>query len=189
MLARDGRDGRECDDRYAVAAARLLVDQQQQGDILPLPRDRQRDAVVAAMALAIAARARRKRVVIASALTFAAAAGVALVVGVAWRPSTALLVDHVTGQGNVLVHMASLQSLSDRQKLQPGDSVRSGEGGTASFGFANGTKLALTPASDLRIDEVGPTRRFFLFSGGVQARVAKLGRGERFVVDTPDSEV
>jgi len=186
MLARDGR---ESDNRYAGAAARLLIDQQQQGDDLPLPEDRQRDAVVAAMALAIAGRIRRRRIVIASAVTFAAAAGVALAVGLAWRPSTALVVDQVSGQGNVLVHMASMQSLSDRQKLQPGDSVRSGEGGTASFGFANGTKLALTPASDLRIDEVGPTRRFFLFSGGVHARVTKLGRGERFVGDTPDSEV
>jgi hypothetical protein len=186
MLARDGR---ESDNRYAGAAARLLIDQQQQGDDLPLPEDRQRDAVVAAMALAIAGRIRRRRIVIASAVTFAAAAGVALAVGLAWRPSTALVVDQVSGQGNVLVHMASMQSLSDRQKLQPGDSVRSGEGGTASFGFANGTKLALTPSSDLRIDEVGPTRRFFLFSGGVHARVSKLGRGERFVVDTPDSEV
>ena len=168
------------------------MEQQPQGDILPLPKDRQRDAVVAAMALAIAGRGRRKRIVIASALTFAAAAGVALAFGLVWRPSgpsSALVVDQVRGQGNVLVHMASMQSLSDRQKLQPGDSVRSGEGGTASFGFANGTKLALTPASDLRIDEVGPTRRFFLFSGGVHARVSKLGRGERFVVDTPDSEV
>jgi ferric-dicitrate binding protein FerR (iron transport regulator) len=185
MVARDGRDGEY---RYAGAAARLLIDQKQQGDDL-LPQDRQRDAVVAAMALAIAGHARRKRIVIASALTFAAAAGVALAVGLAWRPSTAMVVDQVSGQGNVLVHMASTQSLSDRQKLQPGDSVRSGEGGTASFGFANGTRLALTPASDLRIDEVGPTRRFFLFSGGVHARVSKLGRGERFVVDTPDSEV
>jgi ferric-dicitrate binding protein FerR (iron transport regulator) len=170
----------------------LLIDQQQQlqqGDDLSLPQDRQRDAVVAAMALAIASHARRKRIAVASALTFAAAAGVALAVGLGWRPSTALVVDHVSGQGNVLVHMASTQSLSDLQKLQPGDSVRSGEDGTASFGFANGTKLALTPASDLRIDEVGPTRRFFLFSGGVHARVSKLGRGERFVVDTPDSEV
>jgi ferric-dicitrate binding protein FerR (iron transport regulator) len=170
----------------------LLVAQQkeqQQGDDLPLAEDRQRDAVVAAMALAIAGRARRKRIVIASALTFAAAAGVALVVGLAWRPSTALVVDEVSGQGNVLVHLAATQSLADRQKLQAGDSVHSGEDGTASFGFANGTRLALTRASDLRIDEVGPTRRFFLFSGGVQARVSKLGRGERFVVDTPDSEV
>jgi ferric-dicitrate binding protein FerR (iron transport regulator) len=189
MLARDGRDSDDGENKYAVAAARLLMDQQPQGDILPLPQDRQRDAVVAAMALAIAGRSRRKRVVIASALTFAAAAGVALAIGLAWRPSTALVVDQVSGQGNMLVHMASTQSLADRQKLQPGDSVRSGDGGTASFGFANGTRLALTPASDLRIDEVGPTRRFFLFSGGVHARVSKLGRGERFVVDTPDSEV
>jgi len=189
MLARDGRDS---EDRYAGAAARLLVAQQkeqQQGDDLPLAEDRQRDAVVAAMALAIAGRARRKRIVIASALTFAAAAGVALAVGLAWRPSTALVVDQVSGQGNVLVHLAATQSLADSQKLQPGDSIRSGDDGTASFGFANGTRLALTPASDLRIDEVGSTRRFFLFSGGVRARVSKLSRGERFVVDTPDSEV
>lgn len=188
MLERDGgRDLRDVDERYASAAARLL--RHELGDESPFPHDRRRDAVVAAMALAIAGRARRRRIAIVSAVTFAAAAGVALVFGLSGRSSTALVVDGVTGRGNVLVHMASTQSLVDRQNLVAGDSIRSGDDGTASLTFANGTNLALSPASSLRVDEVGSTRRFFLSVGGVKARVSKLSRGERFVVDTPDSEV
>jgi hypothetical protein len=70
-----------------------------------------------------------------------------------------------------------------------GDTVRLGEDGSAVLGFDNGTRITLSSSAHLRVDDVGSTRRFSIFSGRLQAHVAKLGQGERFVVSTPDGEV
>ena len=70
-----------------------------------------------------------------------------------------------------------------------GDSVRSGQDGMATLGYANGTRITLSSSARLRVDDLGTTRRFSLSSGQLQAHVAKLGQGDRFIVSTPDSEV
>jgi|SRR5450631_2050312 len=179
---------RQVEDRYALAAARLLIGQHQQRDRFPLFHDRQRHAVYDATALAIANRTRRKWVACAGALALAAAS-VTLALGLRAHSSSALVVGHVSRQGTVLLLMDTTQLLSASQTLVPGDVIRYGEGGTASSGSVSGVEVTLAPASQLRIDEVGPTPRFFLMSGGLRARVGELGRGEHVVVETPDSEV
>jgi ferric-dicitrate binding protein FerR (iron transport regulator) len=186
--------------RYARLAARLLNQQRSESPQAPpqAPADVRRDAVVAAMALAIAAKARRRRLVALSAATLALAAGVVVVVkltggsglwGAKPGAGSALIVEHASGSGNQLVRAGSVQALPDLGVLAVGDSVRSGDGGTATLGYANGTRITLSPSARLRIDGLGATRRFSLSSGQLQAHVAKLGQGERFVVSTPDSEV
>jgi hypothetical protein len=55
--------------------------------------------------------------------------------------------------------------------------------------LGNGTRITLSSSGHLRVDDLSSTRRFSLFSGRLQAHVAKLAPGERFVVSTPDSEV
>jgi len=52
-----------------------------------------------------------------------------------------------------------------------------------------GTVLTLDPDSTLTVVSVGATRRFDLLRGAVYAQVSKLGRGERFIIDTADAEV
>jgi hypothetical protein len=113
---------RQVQDRYALAAARLLVGQPQQRDDLLLSHDRQRHAVIDAMALAIANRTRRKWVACAGALTLAAAS-VTLALGSRARSSRALVVGHVGGQGTAFLPMDTAQSLSASQTLVPGDVI------------------------------------------------------------------
>jgi hypothetical protein len=93
------------------------------------------------------------------------------------------------GTGNLLVRAATAQTLPDLAALVPGDTVRSGEEGSATLATSNGTRLTLSRSSHLRVDQLAPTWRFSLVKGQLQAHVAKLGAGERFVVSTPDSEV
>ena len=185
------------DDRYARKAARLLrgsMERQAESQ----PADVRRDAVVAAMALAIAAKARRRRMVAVTAVVFAAAASVLLVFrltgssglpGVKPDVDMALVVEQASGRGNQLERATSTQPLLDRGVLRVGDSVRSGADSSAILGFANGTRISLSSSAHLRVDDLGSTRRFSLFRGSLQARVAKLGQGERFIVSTPSSEV
>jgi ferric-dicitrate binding protein FerR (iron transport regulator) len=188
----------EGDNRYARLAARLV--NQHQSENLQVPVDVRRDAVVAAMALAIAAKARRRRVVALSVATLALAAGVVLVVKLAGgsglagaksagATSAELVVEHATGSGIQLVRAGFSQPLPDLGVLAEGDSVHSGTDGVATLGYANGTRITLSSSAHLRVDALGSTRRFSLTSGQLQAHVAKLGQGERFVVSTPDSEV
>jgi ferric-dicitrate binding protein FerR (iron transport regulator) len=185
------------DDRYARKAAQLLrgsMEWQAESQ----PADVRRDAVVAAMALAIAAKARRRRTVAVTAVVFAAAASVLLVFrltgnsglpGVKPGADMALVVEQASGRGNQLERATSTQPLLDRGVLLVGDSVHSGTDSSAILGFANGTRISLSSSAHLRVDDLGPTRRFSLFRGSLQAHVAKLGQGERFIVSTPSSEV
>ena len=186
----------EGETRYARLAARLLNQQQVEGS--ELPADVRRDAVVAALALAIAAKARRRRMVALSAATLALAAGLVVVLKLTGgsglsgsKPGAGadMVVEHATGSGNQLVRAGSPRPLPDLGVLAVGDSVRSGTDGMATLGYANGTRITLSSSAHLRIDALGSTRRFSLSSGQLQAHVAKLGQGERFVVSTPDSEV
>ena len=78
------------------------------------------------MALAIANRTRRKWIACAGALTLAAAS-VTLALGSRARSSRALVVGHVGGQGTVLLHMDTTQSLSASQTLVPGDVIEASD--------------------------------------------------------------
>ena len=186
----------EGEEKYARLAARLLIERQAESP--PAPTDARRDAMVAAMAMAIAAKARRRRIVAATAVLVAAAASVIVVLRLAGsnglpgaKPGagSVLVVEHATGHGNLLVRAAATQPLPDLGVLAVGDGVRSGEDSSATLGFGNGTRITLSSSGHLRIDDLGSTRRFSLLSGRLQAHVAKLAQGERFVVSTPDSEV
>jgi hypothetical protein len=182
-------EGRE---KYARLAAQLLMDEY--SELAPPQADTRRDAVVAAMALAIAAKARRRRMITGITAGLAAAASLALVAWFAGFGRTsgsdaALLVADEAGQGNVLVHAGATQSLLGGGAIQVGDSVRSDGAGHATLAFRNGTRVALAAATDLHVDELGPVRRFSLRGGRVEAHVRKLVQGERFIIDTPDSEI
>jgi hypothetical protein len=182
------------EDRYAQLAARLLRTQPMQAEVAQA--DGRRDRVVAEMALAIRGKVRRRRTVIATGVVLAAAAAVLLMVkaGASRKPigtsaETTLLVEENTGSGNTLVRNALQKPLVDGAHLVEGDSIEAQKDSSATLGFANGTRVTLSAAGWLHIDELAATRRFSLKVGHLQAHVAKLGRGERFLVDTPDAEV
>ena len=190
----------QAEEKYTRLTARLLTEEL--ADIFSTQGgacgDTRRDRVVAAMALAIAEQARRRRVVRGAVVVLAVAASIAVAAGVASRGTTpgkvagagaALFVEHETGRGNLLLRAGATQPLLDLAALAAGDVVRSDEHGGATLAIGNGTRLTVAGVSRLRVDELGATRRFSLVAGQLDARVAKLGQDERFIVSTPDAEV
>jgi hypothetical protein len=182
------------EDRYARLAARVLVTESAQSQA-SLTEGR-RDAIVAAMALAIAEKRRRRRIVLVESIALAAAAVVLLMAKpTLWLKSAGtsgvgtLLVERSGGSGNALVHDTVKRALVTGDRIVEGDALEAEHDGSVTLGFANGTRVTLSAAARLHVDELAATRRFSLRGGSLEARVAKLGQGERFIVDTPDAEV
>jgi hypothetical protein len=178
-------------DRYARLAARLLAPEVAADEA---PADEKRDAVVAAMALAMAAKRRRRRALVTgTVVALAAAASIALLVrtgrhGMPGASPSSLTVETMTGSLQ-LVRAQTVHPLPAQGALSAGDVVRAAEGSTATLATAVGTHLTLSSAAQLRIDQLSPSWRFSLSRGQVQAQVAKLGPGERFVIGMPEGEV
>jgi hypothetical protein len=179
-------------DRYARLAARLLAPEVATDEVAA---DEKRDAVVAAMALAMAAKRRRRRTLVAgTVVALAAAASIALLVrpgrhAVTGAAPASLTVETMNGHGIELVREQAVQPLAPQAALFAGDVVRAAEGSTATLTTAAGTHLTLSSAAQLRVDRLSPSWRFSLSGGQLQAQVAKLGAGERFVVGMPEGEV
>ncbi len=175
------------DEKYALAAARLLREQMPSYPEVGEPVDR--DRVVSAMELVLAQQSRRRRAVMISGWTLAAAAGVLLVLTLTESGVAPVLVETITGPGNLLLRQGQPQTLEAAMSLLEGDEIRSGTNGSATLGLGRGTTLAVAGASQVRVMEAGRTRRFMLLHGRVDASVAKLRPHERLLVSAPDSEV
>jgi hypothetical protein len=184
------------EERYARLAARVLREDLVQE--APERPDEQRDRVVAAMAVAIAVKHRRRKIVLGAGVALAAAATLVVMVKVwghreaislAKHPDNAMRVEHQFGSGNSLVRATATGPLPDLGLLAVGDTIRSDDNSSSLLGFVNGTRIAVSRSSQLRVEELGKTKRFSLLAGHLQAHVTKLTSGERFIVDTPDSEV
>ncbi|MDB4934597.1 MAG: hypothetical protein JWP87_1569 [Labilithrix sp.] len=93
----------------------------------------------------------------------------------------------VEGEGAEIVRAAGT-SAAPSSALRAGDRVQ-GDAASVSVVVATGTKLRLDPSSALSVVEVGPAQIFALRAGNMNADVAKLQEGERFVVRTSDTEV
>jgi hypothetical protein len=74
-------------------------------------------------------------------------------------------------------------------QLPSGARVTTMSEGSAQLELSTGTRLRLGGGADLRLARSTDKQRFVLSSGGVQANVHKLERGQHFVVVTPDSEI
>jgi hypothetical protein len=186
-------------DNYSQLAAQLLWTQLRQmrsSQVQPEVSEGGRDKMVAAMAVAVAARRPRRRMLIADGAFLAVAAAGLLMIKTtsshkraATNKDATVVVEGNVGSGNSLVQNAVPKPLLDGTRLVEGDSVQMGPDSHAGLAFADGTRLVLSDAGHLHIDELAMARRFLLRGGHLQAHVAKLGHGERFIVDTPDAEV
>lgn len=195
---------------YAERAAKLLRDDRDAE--VPEPSAEARRASIEAIAQAIVARkraqvrSRRMRVgfgALAAAAVIAIASGAALMHGkqadapVAQRSSddAVTVVAHASGGGASVVAssgapVAALgQTESDARALERGSRVIAGATGHAMLAFSTGTVLDVDHGGDLTVVSRGSEQRFHLSSGEVHANVAKLGKGDRFIVETADAEV
>ena len=78
---------------------------------------------------------------------------------------------------------------ANQRPLGAGDQVFAPHTAPVTLGDAGGTQLTLEPGGSLTVVEAGATRRFALRQGAVSARVRKLVTGERFIIETSDTEV
>jgi ferric-dicitrate binding protein FerR (iron transport regulator) len=74
-------------------------------------------------------------------------------------------------------------------KLASGDRVTTQQGAQAEIALSTGTSLVLRSSSELTLTKMEKVQTFTLGTGAVNARVAKLHEGERFLVRTADAEV
>jgi ferric-dicitrate binding protein FerR (iron transport regulator) len=187
--------------RLAEAAARLMADSRKDAPdrpVPPLPRDRAIDAIARAIEARARLRRRRRWVM----RTGAAAAIVALGVGMtamtsrhrtpiaqsAATPTAAVL--HVEGGGvDVQPGPGTTDPRAGASPLGRGSRLVARPDGRATLAFATGTQLTLEEKADVTIVSEGATQRFALTGGAVRAHVAKLGPGDRFVIATSDAEI
>ncbi len=178
--------------RYAHTLARLLA--RNRGSGLAPPGDRERGVLTIERALAQRKRRSRWRVAGAAALLAGLAAGTLLFFSrpVA-RPHAGTTVAERKVQISVASHKgtATVDHASVRRGLQllPGEELEVARGGAVGLLLSTGTAIDLGGESAIVVREQGANQRFMLEAGAFEARVAKLARDERFIVETPDAEV
>jgi ferric-dicitrate binding protein FerR (iron transport regulator) len=180
---------------YARLSARLLA---QESSVEPQPSSERRAETLAVISRALRAKTRRRAL-------RARAAGLAVValalslgyVCVRKPPRvTRAAESHVVsavlelpGNGAEIVGPAGTRTPLGSLGLRPGRRLLAGSGAGATVQLSTGTRLAIEHDTSLQFENAGPDQRFFLAHGALQAKVATLAAGERFVVRTPDAEV
>ena len=178
--------------RYAHTVARLLGRDRSSG--LAPPGDRERGVLTIERALARRTRRSRWRAGGAAAAVVGLAAGTALFFS---RPAAAPHAGTTITERKVHISVAShkgtatLDHASVRRGLEllPGKQLEVAPGGTVNLLLSTGTAIDLGSESAVVVREQGVNQRFMLEAGAFEAKVAKLGRDERFIVETPDAEV
>ena len=175
---------------------RLLRDATSEvGDVEELPP--RRDEAIAKLAVAIQARAaadRRRRQMGA----LAVAAGVLAVAGGGWAAlahrgapvaATAPDLGRMEGEGVTVLRDGRAEAPANGARIAEGAELRIAAGAEAKLAFDSGTQVTVGSGARVRLVEQRKQKRFALEEGWLEAKVAKLGTEERFVVTTADAEV
>ena len=178
--------------RYAAAAAKLIRQHLPAGVVSTGDQARG----VATIERAMHARARRRRLIALGSLVAAAAAFAIIATQVnAWRQPPAGAAASVaidvtpSGRGAALARGQVEERLKTRVSVESGQRIDTPADGGASLRLSTGTSLTLSGKTSFRVDSQGATQRFSLQQGELVAHVAKLTAAQRFIVDTPDTEV
>jgi len=197
----------EQDPRYARLAAKALARgaaEEEAGTAATLP---DRTASVAAIERALRARGRRRLAPWIGWGVAAAAAAVLLAVG--WRSlrssepaattgtvahrdartDTKLAVADVEGSGAAIEASDGARPASLGDRIAAGASVRVPGAGHILLALDTGTRLRVGASSRVRLTALDATQRFDVESGSLEADVAKVPLGGRFIVATGDAEV
>ncbi|WP_394839670.1 FecR family protein [Pendulispora rubella] len=176
---------------YADLAARALRRELTEDDAFePGQHGAARAQRIDAVRGAIRQRARRKMVARgagAGVAVLAAAAAVALFAR--GRPAHVEAVAEASGEAAYVERDGAREALASGKKVQAGDHVVVPQGGHAALTLTTGTHLALEAEADLSVLSQNRHQIYWLAKGALQARVSKLGEGDRFVVRTPDADV
>jgi TolA-binding protein len=93
------------------------------------------------------------------------------------------------GSGATLVSASGEVALLPGTQLAVGDRVATQQYGGAVLSLSSGTHLELGADSNFVVQSENQVQRFSLDRGSVQANVATLHQGQRFIVDTPEAQV
>jgi hypothetical protein len=184
-------------ERYARLATGLLRRQRRAGaDSLG-----DRAAGVAVIERALRARARR-RLWRAGAVTTSVAAVLLLVWMTRWpgpalvssppplpAPAAVSASGQAAGPGATLWRSGRAFALQASTPLRAGDRLESRSATDMVMDLSTGSRLRLGGGGAVELESIGPVQRFGLRSGRLRAEVAKLGAGQRFLVETSDVEV
>jgi ferric-dicitrate binding protein FerR (iron transport regulator) len=188
--------------RYAWLASRLFVRESEWEG--PPPSPEERAEAIHAVAAALSERARGRKIARWASGCAAAVAMVAATAGVtrhvlrrdvpvaaASFPSHGVqIVAHPMGDGaSVAVSGAPAAPLADGRQLAEGSHLVTPPGGQATLAFSTGTSVTLGEGTDLTINGDSSMQQLRLGGGWIKLHVAKLSAGQRFLVDTADSEV
>ncbi|HEX6764028.1 MAG TPA: FecR domain-containing protein [Polyangiaceae bacterium] len=179
--------------RYASQVARLLSAALGEGSAPP-QGDRARGTATIERAILARHRRRGVRLALLAAASFLVFVGAVSAVGRFWRPSEAATASESV-EATVSPHGAGALLTPGNSPLREGDRLVAGAGlrvselGTASLVLSTGTRLELEGDSAVTARTLDAHQRFYLSKGTLEARVAKLHTGQRFVVDTPDAEI
>jgi len=94
----------------------------------------------------------------------------------------------VTGAAGVVASGAP-SAPPERRALATGSRLVTPPGGRVMLSFATGTQVLLGEVSDVTLAREDATQALRLDHGSLDLHVAKLGAGQRFLVQTPDAEV
>lgn len=93
------------------------------------------------------------------------------------------------GSGATLFSASGEVALLPGTQLAVGDRVATEQHGGAVLSLSSGTHLELGADSNFVVQSENRVQRFSLDRGSLQANVATLHQGQRFVVDTPEAQV
>jgi hypothetical protein len=160
------------------------------------PSDQRRSAAILQIERALRQKAtRRRRARWAGAmfgLSAAAACALFVVQSAVTAPRERQAVTAVadpTGDGARVLSPSGSEPLQNGGALLPGARLVASPNGGAALRLSTGTEISVEHDGNLVFSEAGPTEHFMLSQGAMQAHVAKLRAGERFIVSTPDAEV
>lgn len=182
--------------KYSRMAARLLG--RQRHDASAGASEDVRKAHVSAVEAAILRRHRHATWRRWAYFSAAAAACVAIgVLGRAWSvPSASAGDGHAldasvvsSDSGAVAISRGHSRALFGGRSLHAGDRIVTPRIGRTTLALETGTRLDMSADSDLEFASLDDVQRFVLRGGSVHARVARLHEGQRFIIDTHDSEI
>lgn len=189
--------------RYATLASKLLV--RHDAAAGPGPSPDARTEAIARVASVLSAKGRRRRTARWAAVCAAALAatvavadgaqhlrGRGLFVATSQAPASARsvqIVAHPLGGGASVVVSGSPAPLADGRQLADGSRLVTPAGGRATLAFSTGTRVMLGEATDVTVNGDAAMQVLRLGAGWVGLQVAKVGPGQRFLVDTGDAEV
>jgi ferric-dicitrate binding protein FerR (iron transport regulator) len=180
--------------RYAQLAARLL--RRTDSDHQPAGGDRERSLLTIERALAADRPPSRRGWSVGIAASVAAGAIGWLVARELGEPSRvqapARLVSVVASpvrEGASFLDSTGEVPLVTGARLLVGGRIATAARGGAHLELSTGTRLDLGALTTFTLQSQDALQRFALAQGGLDAKVAKLAPGERFVIDTPDAQV